>query len=204
MAPRVRPFASAGLRGVRAGIALTWAGTQFSQDVQLDGDVTAIDISTALTDRLDRNLTNAVLQTVRGTVNVITQVDVALTFTRMIMSMGIAWADSAFIDPTDVGITESALFPNPLSESMKWIWRTNVVKTGFGTQADTAGGLEFAGGQGSPNIDVHVKSKRKQPSIQHRLYFFYCKTTPAQGFDANFTSAPAKLTGALNVLMKTP
>ena len=204
MAPRIRPSVSITPRGVRASVALTWAGTQWSQDVQLDGDVTAIDISSALTDRLDRNLTNAVLQTVRGTVNIVTQGDVVLTFTRMIMSMGIAWADSAFIDPTDVGITESALFPNPVQESMKWIWRHNVIKTGFVTQADTAGGLEFAGGQGSPNIDVHVKTKRKQPSIQHRLYFFWAKTTPAQGFDANLTAAPAKCTGAVNVLMKTP
>ncbi len=203
MAPRVRPFISANTRGIRAGVALTWAGTQWSNPILLNGDVVFQDLSSQLTDRLDRNLTNAVVQTVRGEVRVTTNATAINTFTRMIVSMGIVWADSAFIDPGDVLAGSGATFPNPLDESMKWIWRANYVATGVvGAVPAVSGNLERAMGGGI--IPVHVKVKRKQPSLQHRLYFFYAKTLPAAGFDANLAATPAQLTGAVNVLMKTP
>ncbi len=187
---------------VRASIALTWAGTQWSQPVLLNGDVIAVDISSNLTARLDRELTNAVLQTVRGTVQVATGVSIGGNFTRMIMSMGIVWADKDFVDPADALITSSPLFPNPLSESMKWIWRYNHI---IATRAADGAGLGTAELTNTyPLIDIHVKVKRKQPSLQHRLYFLFAKTLPAAGFDANLPATPAQLTGAVNVLMKTP
>jgi len=168
--------------------------------------VTCIDISRQLDVRLDRSLTNAVVQTVRGTVKVGTNAVLEDAFTRMIMSMGIVWADSSFVDPGDVFLVEGPNFPNPLSESMKWIWRHNYIVSGYvpalSQDGNNIGNFETANSVQS--IDVHVKVKRKQPSINHRLYFCYSKTLPAAGFDTNLAATPAQVTGAVNVLMKTP
>jgi len=187
---------------LRASIALTWAGTQWSNPVLLNGDVAFQDLSSNLDVRLGRNITNAVVQTVRGGIRISTSPATGNAFTRMIMSMGIVWADKDFVDPSDTGAGSGANFPNPLSESMKWIWRYNYIAQGTAVAADILGGLERSNAY--PQIDVHVKVKRKQPSLNHRLYIFWAKTTPAQGFDANLNATPAQLTGAVNLLMKTP
>jgi len=188
---------------VRTTIALTWAGTQWTNPVLLNGDVAFQDLSNNLDVRLGRNITNAVVQTVRGQVRVSVGATAANTFTRMIMSMGIVWADSALIDPADAFAGSGAAFPNPLSESMKWIWRENVVVTGATLSNGILGGLG-RDNMGDISIDVHVKVKRKQPSLNHHLYFFWSKTLPAAGFDANLLATPGQLTGAVNLLMKTP
>jgi len=201
MAPRPRITASRRFGPVRASVALTWAGTQWTNPVLLNGDVAFQDISSNLTARLARELTNAVLLTVRGNVKVATGALVSNTFTRMIMSMGIVWADKDFVDPANAGAGSGAVFPNPLTESMKWIWRMNYAVAGASLGV-TLGAMEKSSSLG--NFDVHVLVKRKQPSLQHRLYFLWAKTLPVDGFDANLVATPAQLTGAVNVLMKTP
>jgi len=190
---------------VRTTIALTWAGTQWANPVLLNGDVAFQDLSSNLDTRLGRNITNAVVQTVRGQVSVTTTATALATFTRMIMSMGIVWADSSFIDPADALAGSGSAFPNPLSESMKWIWRHNLVVTGMNAgTAGVNGNFNLNNGSSMRTIDVHVKVRRKQPSLNHRLYFFWAKTLPAAGFDANIAATPGQLTGAVNLLMKTP
>jgi len=167
---------------------LTWGGTRFNNQFQ-PTTVFGVDITEAITTRLDRELNNSVLQTVRGQIKVYANPDTANVLTRAVISLGIVWADKNFITTTPSG-----LYPNPLDESMKWIWRHNYPMA-FKAEADVSGDNYRDPGS---TIDVHVKSKRKQPSLEHRLFLFGAMDGD---FTANLSSIFAL--GAVNTLIKS-
>ena len=191
--PRIRPRISITPRGINVGVSLTWAGTHANLTLDHTGfQSRAIDLSEQINTRLDRNVNNVVVQTVRGQIKCYVNPTAADTLTRLVVSLGIVWADASFV--TVGGSDEN---PNPLLDSMKWMWRHNYPIAFASNKA-----LLAADNYRDPGstIDVNVKVKRRQPSLEHHLFLFAAvNSSPAP---SNTTSV--SILSSTNLLLKLP
>ena len=154
--------------GMKAGLSLSWSPTHINNATLASDQPLAIELSSGIESKLDRNLNNAVVQTVRGVLQPSITPTAANTRTRMAVSFGIAWLNTDY----HTNGTSDAAQANPADDSHDWLWRYHLYLDYV--SASTTKNDQAALLAPSHQLKVHVKSKRRQPSLKHRLFLMAC------------------------------